>query len=796
MSSAAGDYGQTFLEIVRGERWCIHDFLGSLLVVAEADSVGLVDLAGQKATIECESTDKAASLSAGKLLSDSGFQELLREEQEPGRPNFYVYGPAESTGRLVGVLAFDVWHRQAEPNVLKSYRLVLVSPRVLSSRALIEDGLESMFAIPALAHLWFTWASYQREKGKGLCDALRVKAGAPRGELDRDRQALLDCIVWPMPFESIIEFIEAHIGLPEKVRDEDAPWPDRVRRRLHFPADGALCPVRIRGTIPPCRTSGEPGLRERFESLAKLIEWRSAWVRHGEAVPREPLEADYRALDDIKSLFLPRAQPDRLNKRSLACYFAHDFWREWAIGKKRGQQLRSPNCGPAERLRHFRYCTHVAHYVLTDMPADDEAIEAMVWAVSQYGHDVLGIEPRLDLRAHLLHAARNEPALHALKPFYRDHFFHAIEVCFLGHLLLETRVEEGLPLYALVRDLLGFKTREEVLREWYVAALLHDIGYSVEVLRGAREALGFYERSENIARLGADIDEALKRLSANLAAGGIAAVQVPGLDHGPLGEELLRGLLQRISKHGQSVRGYEAARRAIAVHSQLTEVVEFRKEPLTFLLILCDAIQEWNRLHLWFSAGRSGILSSLMRGTRSGNETDLTGPLDVVALNLKLQGDHFRLRKTSSLELTMTYGDRVNRNSSVFNLWIGSSLNLQRLRLDGLPSSFNIVTRYKTPAFINDLGRTEWQMDRLKSAAEETNMKFLERWFPSGEGNRAVRYEQRDRRYEIVTLDLRELTREERITEPLDVFRDRLALWRNYNEDRDFPGASARIMPV
>lgn len=65
----------------------------------------------------------------------------------------------------------------------------------------------------------------------------------------------------------------------------------------------------------------------------------------------------------------------------------------------------------------------------------------------------------------------------------------------------------------MVGRLLGLTGREYVLREWYVAALLHDIGYSVEVLKSTRKMLAFSKRSEKITRLGKSIDEAIQRLS-------------------------------------------------------------------------------------------------------------------------------------------------------------------------------------------------------------------------------------------------------------------------------------------
>lgn len=772
-------YIQPFLDIVGGQLWCIHQFLASLLTEAEADWVGLIDLSGVRPFIKYECGLPAKRLAAAALLADEEFAKLLREEPEPDRVNWYMYGPK---GKVVNILAVGVWHHEGEPDQLRPSRLVLVSPRVLSRSPLI-DNVDSTFEVPALAASWFFWASYHRERLQKLCDDLRRK----RRVTDGDRKGLLASIVWPMPFKSIVKIVEAG-----SASGRDPTWPGKVLSCIHFQDECGLCPLTPRA---PCLGPRERALRERFGHLARLIEWRSAKVLDEVAYPRDPNPSDYQTLHNVAGLLQPVVDLERLNGKSLAAWFGDRFWSEWAVSEHRFRQLQSDSHGPAEKLRHFSSCSHLAHYVLTDMPADDQAIEALVWAVSRYGHDRLGIDPQLDLRAHLLHAARNEPALHVLKPFYRDHFFHAIEVCFLGHLLLDTNIKNGLPFHSLVGGLLGLTGREHVLREWYVAALLHDIGYSVEVLKSTRKVLAFSKRSGKITQLGKSIDEAIQFLSRQLAVGDLGSPDsaAPDLDHGIVGAEHLRSLLESISQRNGGGHNYDAASRAVALHNQHRETVEFRRDPLAFLLILCDAIQEWNRPHLRFASAPADILTALMKGAPFGEGADLSGPLEAVSLSIgRSATGSLELQDPSTLQFNMSYGDEINQNAGVFNLWINTSSNLQRLRLDGLP--FNIVTSFCTPAFNMGSEKQEYQMHRLRCAAEETHMTFLARWFPCGVDDRAIRYKI-DKDHEVLTLDLTHLTTERRITESVDTFRKRLALWRNYNEDREFAGDYAPAIP-
>lgn len=267
----------------------------------------------------------------------------------------------------------------------------------------------------------------------------------------------------------------------------------------------------------------------------------------------------------------------------------------------------------------------------------------------------------------------------------------------------------------------------------------------------------------------------------------------PNLDHGIVGAEHLRCLLEVISKRNGGAHMYDAACRAVALHNLHRETVEFQRDPLAFLLILCDAIQEWNRPHLRFASAPAGILTALMNGAPFGEGADLTGPLEAVSLNIGCSATgSLELQDPCTLRFNMSYGDEINQNAGVFNLWINTSSNLQRLRLDGLP--FNVVASFRTPALKMSSENPVYQMHRLRCAAEETHMTFLARWFPCGVDDRAVRYEI-DKDHEILTLDLTHLTAERRITESVDAFRQRLALWRNYNEDREFAGDNAPAIP-
>lgn len=285
--------------------------------------------------------------------------------------------------------------------------------------------------------------------------------------------------------------------------------------------------------------------------------------------------------------------------KGLLSVFADVFWRDYLGNAVLRERFVSPAISNKEKMRLLSNCSQILLYLKGDLPLDNDILEALVWSVSQYGHEVLGIEPRIDLQSHLLQCARTEPELHVLKEYYRDHFFHCLEVCFLGHFLLELNIN-GEPLYKKVGGILNLAEKIDVFRLWYLAALLHDIGYLMDALKATNEALEFFRNSGAVKHFTDEVKEAVQALSQKIddeKLSDYVAEDKPGEDHGVVSALHLEALLKNIirDKGKKDIKYYQPAIRAIATHNSRKHTVSFRKEPLGFLLILCDTIQEWVR---------------------------------------------------------------------------------------------------------------------------------------------------------------------------------------------------------
>jgi hypothetical protein len=195
----------------------------------------------------------------------------------------------------------------------------------------------------------------------------------------------------------------------------------------------------------------------------------------------------------------PHALDEKSLTRFLAAEFVADTPWEACFGATAARM------GDEERARALASVGRVLSHLVANTPADWRTIESLVWMMAEYTHRYLDIDPRLDVASHLLHAARAEPALHAMQAYYRDHFFHALEVCLLGHLLLVTEpssnpngADKGAstPLWETVSQHLRARRQrsrdrareaggkagppdiklDDVTRQWYLTALLHDVG--------------------------------------------------------------------------------------------------------------------------------------------------------------------------------------------------------------------------------------------------------------------------------------------------------------------------------
>lgn len=460
-----------------------------------------------------------------------------------------------------------------------------------------------------------------------------------------------------------------------------------------------------------------------------------------------------------------------------------------------------------EFCRSLHAIGSIAHYLFCQQDFTEDINHRLMQLIANYGHTELEIPFRIDLRAHLLHAARGESALYVLKAFYRDHFFHAIEVCFLGHFILEIEIEDGKYFWEIVGNILNITEKKKVLQLWYVASLLHDVGYAIDMFNNSQRHLEFFKHSKAIKKFTSQIRTIKEQL---IESSEVSNLQIGELfkgvenDHGIIGALHLQALIEKIENEDDDVKlkEFEPAIQAIALHNlrKKENKINFSENPIAFLLAFCDQIQEWNRIKMPYSTSPNIILSSLVEnGVKKNNS--MGGICNVYVHSVvSTQKDgtiKFKLND-NRLEFTLEYDEQINRNSNVFGLWLDSTLNFQRLEIEELP--FDVKVNFKTPYFYNkDQNVKTPQLYRLRNAAYETHMSFLSDWFPNESNgevltNGAVDY-YKDGETELLSLDLKKLSQKRRMTKDMGAFYTQLSKWKHYNDDKEFPGDYVEVHP-
>ncbi len=218
---------------------------------------------------------------------------------------------------------------------------------------------------------------------------------------------------------------------------------------------------------------------------------------------------------------------------------------------------------------------------------------------------------------------------------YRNHFEHQFNVGAFGWYLLDVEVEKGKTLRERILEVFNFNgeewTDKQLNSSWWVASLLHDHAYPIAYLFGASFPMNeFLTDSSNKKRNSMDeILQCYNKVYRNVFATSFNALFVKswenkvrdGLideigdnlsilmnrhkidwrkknpyDHGILGAA---NIIARLKEEGfkRIDPVINEALVAIAFHNDETiNNIRIDEHPIAFLLILCDQLQEWNRV--------------------------------------------------------------------------------------------------------------------------------------------------------------------------------------------------------
>jgi len=341
--------------------------------------------------------------------------------------------------------------------------------------------------------------------------------------------------------------------------------------------------------------------------------------------------------------------------------------------------------------------------------------EAVLAVLVEMAQRDLGLDAALDIPQELAAFGRVEPALYLWRNSYRDHLTHVGHVCLMGRLLLDCEVaDSGDALVHSASELLGL-SREDTLLNWFLASLMHDVGYGFESVRHAVEHVD-YLCTPFLADFRADVLGAMQRASEAVSRGLPAEVRGAlevGLDHGVISALHVQHLLDEYIEDGERRRMLQPACEAILMHN-LHVPVSWEKNPIAALLILCDELQEWERL-------RSPLARLEGKGTsvRTCDRVETSSarePFDSLEVRGATIGDRAISLPQDTLEFRLAYGPVGHPRYIPQKSCVQKAHNLQRLRLEGFPCRLRITTVHE---FLESSDAPKYGFEALQSYAHE-----------------------------------------------------------------------------
>ncbi len=312
----------------------------------------------------------------------------------------------------------------------------------------------------------------------------------------------------------------------------------------------------------------------------------------------------------------------------------------------------------------------------------EPSFEQLIKKISEYAYDKRGLDARFEIKAWLENLLERELFLSITKKRHRDHLLHACRMALLGERILLGKItyDDGkeFRLLDLVREL--FRKQKDtqkllklyevdtlnnealdkiILQVWFIAALFHDVGFIYEAFTEVWENLKDIMKYPNFREMHLDIEKALANFKKRFSVSDVREKLYKSrftreFDHSKIGACLISNLL------GESNLICDMAA-FITDHHSSNETLEFTERPLSFLMVLLDEIQEWQRPVLGRKL-RDQILSEKISKLSPFIEyPNVTPELECISLSSDNDKDFEIKMKNGNLNLnfTLDYGDNV-----------------------------------------------------------------------------------------------------------------------------------------
>lgn len=429
----------------------------------------------------------------------------------------------------------------------------------------------------------------------------------------------------------------------------------------------------------------------------------------------------------------------------LACWFGVKFLEDFPRNSFK------KDYSPGERaifFKHFAaYYLYLLHCIrnfgmpslfrFSDVKGGHEVyLDAALFLLSEYAHQVCMLPRRIPLYRTLMHAWSSEAILYIVRTSYRDHLFHVLNVCLLGMVFIEAGLVDKLTESRMSKD----EVSRNTMMNWILASLLHDVGYCIDINRHILSHTAFLKSSPCIKNFQRNLQDNYIELEKELIAS--LNKEIKEFDCGNMKAKLDHGVVSATHSlyldqvHLENKMGnvpnpdwmkqITSAFRAMVMHNLKDEVkIDSSKDPLSFLLLLCDHIQEWDRPRV-DSLRLRRFVTSALQGPRSGS---LDSSTIVRYLKAGLSWNQKDKKMTPillkhSLELSLHYKDSGDEQFEPALIWCQNSYDFEKVVLDNWPQNFHLV--FKTIHPVSTKLKIKKKRGGKKEEKEEVVIEYAE----------------------------------------------------------------------
>lgn len=335
----------------------------------------------------------------------------------------------------------------------------------------------------------------------------------------------------------------------------------------------------------------------------------------------------------------------------------------------------------------------------------NDSLKKTIQNFSNYAYDKVKLDAIFDIEYWLKKLLEFEVFLSLTKKRHRDHLKHACRIALLGDILLrEEIIVDGkkLRLLDLVRELMiaNFQARamfesydidinnkelidNKILQIWFVSAIFHDIGFIYEAFMESWKNMHFLNEYPNFKQFFLDVESSIARFQneffiSKIHNKYISCDFIRGFDHGKIGACLISNLL------GESNLICDMAA-VIADRHTSKEEIDFIDNPLSFLMIILDEVQEWERPVIGKKIEEKALSEKISDYSGYSESISDTSELNNVILNYEVRAVDGN-KKNLVLEFILDYGNKrdiLDKTSFSFPLMLYLKYkNIQRLRIE------------------------------------------------------------------------------------------------------------------